>query len=145
MRLGQIGFSCWELIFAIIRKYPVPRLLIFSFILRPCNRNTYFQTHKPVFCCFCVNFCGKNVSGSFFARTYFCGSLEKPQKSQTLEPAKNSCYTVLHKVAVPLKERSLNRTTSSEANILRPSSQKQVCLKNDFSVVDFKALRTNQY
>ena len=60
----------------------------------------------------------------FFVRTCFCGSLEKPQKSQTLEPAKNSGYTVLHKVAVPLKERSLNRSTSSEANISRHGSQK---------------------
>ena len=30
---------------------------------------------------------------SFFAGTYFCGSLEKSQK---LEPAKISCYTVVY-------------------------------------------------
>ena len=29
-----------------------------------------------------------------FAGTYFCGSLEKSQKSQNLEPAKISCDTV---------------------------------------------------
>ena len=35
MRLGQIGFSFWELIFSIFRKYPVPRpaFIIFSFLL----------------------------------------------------------------------------------------------------------------
>ena len=38
-----------------------------------------------------VNFCGKNVCSNFFAGTYFCGSLEKPQKLQKLEPAKISC------------------------------------------------------
>ena len=33
MRLGQIGFSCWELIFAIFRRYPVPSIdIIFVFI-----------------------------------------------------------------------------------------------------------------
>ena len=33
LRLGQIGFSCWELIFAIFRKYPVPSIdNIFVFI-----------------------------------------------------------------------------------------------------------------
>ena len=31
--LRQIGFSCWELIFAIFRKYPVPNIdNIFVFI-----------------------------------------------------------------------------------------------------------------
>jgi len=33
LRLGQIGFSRWELIFAIFRKYPVPSIdNIFVFI-----------------------------------------------------------------------------------------------------------------
>ena len=32
-RLGQIGFSCWELIFAIFRKNPVPSIdNVFIFI-----------------------------------------------------------------------------------------------------------------
>ena len=31
----------------------------------------------------------------FFAGTYFCGSLEKRQKSQKLEPAKISCHTAV--------------------------------------------------
>ena len=26
LRIGQISFSCWELISAIFRKYPVPRI-----------------------------------------------------------------------------------------------------------------------
>ena len=26
LQLGQVGFSSWELIFAIFRKYPVPRI-----------------------------------------------------------------------------------------------------------------------
>ena len=51
-QLGQIDFSSWELIFAIfrkLRKYPVPstqypEVIIFSFFLSTCNRNTYFQT-----------------------------------------------------------------------------------------------------
>ena len=33
LQLGQIGFSCWELIFVIFRKYPVPSIdNIFVFI-----------------------------------------------------------------------------------------------------------------
>ena len=33
LRLGQIGFSCWELIFAIFRKYPGPSIdNIFVFV-----------------------------------------------------------------------------------------------------------------
>ena len=151
MRLGQIGFSCWELIFTIFRKFPVPSIYnieimntwksymwtakwriiwrkvnitiikIFSFLLSTCNRNTYFQTINQyfvvsewkrqvvieqtrflstVFSCgefkleniySGVNFCGRNV---LFAGTYVCGSLEKPQKTQKLEPAKISCHTV---------------------------------------------------
>ena len=49
-QLGQIDFSSWEIIFAIfrkLRKYPVPQypeVIIFSFFLSTCNRNTYFQT-----------------------------------------------------------------------------------------------------
>ena len=77
-----------------------------------------------------------------FAVIFICENLFLRIAGKT---AKISCHTVFHKVAVPLKGRSLNRRTSSEANISRPGSQKQVCLKNDFSVVDFKALRTNQY
>ena len=42
LQLGQIGFSCWELIFAIFRKYSVPSIdhivliiiIIYSFIVR---------------------------------------------------------------------------------------------------------------
>ena len=96
MRLGQIGFSFWELFFAFFRKYPVPMpaLIIFSFLLSTCNINTViFSNNKPVFCCFwqvvikqtrflstvflCsefkletiysgVNFCTKNVCGNFY-------------------------------------------------------------------------------
>jgi len=47
LRLGQIGFSCWELIFAISRKYQYPALIICSFLLSTCNRTTYFQTIQP--------------------------------------------------------------------------------------------------
>ena len=35
----------------------------------------------------------------------FCGSLEKPQKSQKLEPAKKSCHTVLPPAALKKKNR----------------------------------------
>ena len=79
MRLGQVGFSCWELIFAIFRKYPVPSIynieimniwksymwtaewrviwkkinimiiIIFSFLLSTYDRNTYFQTINQYF------------------------------------------------------------------------------------------------
>ena len=33
LRLGQIGFSCWKLIFAIFRN----SMIIFLFLLRMCN------------------------------------------------------------------------------------------------------------
>ena len=65
MRLGQIGFSCWELIFAIFQKiYPVPSIdNIFFFIalhsthtalqlkppqspLLPCRRNISFPANS---------------------------------------------------------------------------------------------------
>ena len=39
MRLGQIGFSCRDLIFAIFIKYPVPSINNISFLLSTCNRN----------------------------------------------------------------------------------------------------------
>ena len=39
LRLGQIGVSCWELIFADFQKVPDPALIIFSFLLSMCNRN----------------------------------------------------------------------------------------------------------
>ena len=32
-----------ELIFAIFRKYPVPSIVLFSFLLSTSNRKTYFQ------------------------------------------------------------------------------------------------------
>ena len=44
MRLGQNGFSWWGLIFAISESTQYPALIIFSFLLSTCNRNTYFQT-----------------------------------------------------------------------------------------------------
>ena len=52
LRLGQMGFSCWELIFEIFRKYrlqPVTRLIIFSFLFSRCDRNTSFQTINQYF------------------------------------------------------------------------------------------------
>ena len=47
----RLAISCVlrELIFAIFRKYPVPALIIFSFLLSTCNRNTYFQTINQYF------------------------------------------------------------------------------------------------
>jgi len=45
MQFGQIGFSCWELIFAIFRKNPVPSIDDISFLLNTCNRNTYFSNN----------------------------------------------------------------------------------------------------
>ena len=47
MRLGLIGFSSWELIFAIFRKNQALR--IFWFLFSTCNRNTYFQTINQYF------------------------------------------------------------------------------------------------
>ena len=44
MRLGQTGFSCWGSIFAISESTQCPALIILSFLLSTCNRNTYFQT-----------------------------------------------------------------------------------------------------
>ena len=54
LRLGQIGFSCWELTFAIFRKYPVPSIdNIFVFNLwSTCNKNTYFQIINQYFVVF---------------------------------------------------------------------------------------------
>ena len=122
MRLGQIGFSFWELFFAFFRKYPVPSIDNFFVFIEYVQYKYIFSNNKPVFCCFwqvvieqtrfvstvllCsefkletvysgVNFCRKNVCGNFYLRgTYSCGSLKKPQK---LEPAKISCHTVLIK------------------------------------------------
>ena len=111
----------------IFRKYPVPSIdntFVFN-LLRMCNINTYFQIINQYFVVFwqvvieqtrflstaflCsefkleniysgVNFCGKKCLRQFlFTGTYFCGSLERPQKSQKLEAAKISCHTVLIK------------------------------------------------
>ena len=46
---------------------------------------------------FGVNFYGKSMCNNFYLRELVsvCGSLEKPQKSQKLEPAKISCHRVL--------------------------------------------------
>ena len=44
MRSGQTGFSCWGSIFAISESTQYPALIILSFLLSACNRNTYFQT-----------------------------------------------------------------------------------------------------
>ena len=58
LRFGQSGFPCWDLILTIFRKYLVPsieKFSAFSFLVRTCNRNTYFQTNKPVF--HCIPFC----------------------------------------------------------------------------------------
>ena len=91
--------------FCDFQKVPDRALIIFLFLWSMCNRNTYFQTilqsatrclkpviHHTMFC-FCgkfkldylqnysgLHFSGKNVI--FFTGTYFCGSLEKSQKSQ---------------------------------------------------------------
>ena len=54
-----------------------------------------------------------------FAVIFICENLFLRMAGKT---AKISCHTVLHKVAVPLKWRSLNRPTSSKANISRPGS-----------------------
>ena len=43
MRLGQTGFSCWGSIFAVSESTQYPALIILSFLLSTCNRNTYFQ------------------------------------------------------------------------------------------------------
>ena len=53
-RLGQIVFSCWELTFAIFRKYPLPSIdNIFAFnLLSTCNINTYFQIINQYFVVF---------------------------------------------------------------------------------------------
>ena len=122
MRLGQIGFSFWELFFGIFQKVPVPSIDNIFVFIGYVQYKYIFSNNKPVFCCFwqvvieqtrfvstvflCsefkletiysgVNFCRKNVCGNFYLRgTYSCGSLKKPQK---LEPAKISCHTVLIK------------------------------------------------
>ena len=48
LRLGQIGFSRWELIFAIFKKQPVPTndniFVLVKYVQSGCNRTTYFQT-----------------------------------------------------------------------------------------------------
>ena len=44
LRLGQTGFSCWGSIFAISESAQYPALIILSFLLSTCNRNTYFKT-----------------------------------------------------------------------------------------------------
>ena len=42
-QLGQIGFSCWELFFAIFRKYPEPSIVNIFVFIESSKRNTYFQ------------------------------------------------------------------------------------------------------
>ena len=61
--LGQIGFSCWELIFAIFRKYPVLGIdNIFVFVnyvqwkyIFPNNTTVWVPYVKPVI--HCIPFC----------------------------------------------------------------------------------------
>ena len=51
LRFGD--FLCLrELIFAIFRKYQGPSMIIFSFLLSRCNRNTYFQIINKYFVVF---------------------------------------------------------------------------------------------
>ena len=48
LRLGQIGFSCWELIFAIFRKYPVPsshNIFVFTYV-----QYTYIFSKNTMVC-----------------------------------------------------------------------------------------------
>ena len=95
MRLGQIGFSFWELFFAFFRKYPVPGIDNIFVFIGYVQYKYIFSNNKPVFCCFwqvvieqtrflstvflCsefkleniysgVNFCRKNVCGNFYLR-----------------------------------------------------------------------------
>ena len=49
LRLGQIGISCWELIFAIFRKYPVPSIDNILVFMSTFNRNTHCQTMNQHF------------------------------------------------------------------------------------------------
>ena len=110
MRLGQIGFSCWELIF-VPSSTQYSALIIFSFLLSTCNRNTYYNTTVCVrrevvieqtrflSAVFLeniyseVNFCGKNVCGNFYLRELVFA--DRWKKTQKLEPAKISCHTVV--------------------------------------------------
>ena len=97
MRLGQIGFSFWELFFAFFRKYQYPALIIFSFLLGTCNINTYFQIINQYFVVFgklwlnrhdflVLYFCVANLSwriftleeifaGKMFEVIFICGNL----------------------------------------------------------------------
>ena len=76
MRLGQIGFSCWELIFAIFRKYPVPSIEKIRFYrVRAIEIHIWW--------------------GLFFA--------DRWKKSQKLKPAKVSCRTVYLGIGEQLK------------------------------------------
>ena len=43
LRLGKIGVSCWESIFATFRKYLMPSIDNVFVFIEKCNRNTYFQ------------------------------------------------------------------------------------------------------
>ena len=99
MRLGQIGFSCWGLIFAISESTQYPALIIFSFLLSTCNRNTYFQTilsvrqfqlENTVFTSG-VNFRGKNFAVIFIWGNLFLRIAEKIAKIRT---HKISCHKV---------------------------------------------------
>ena len=49
LRLGQIGSFCWELTLRFSESTQYPALIIFSFLLSTCNRNTYFQTKNEYF------------------------------------------------------------------------------------------------
>ena len=49
LRLGQIGFSCWQLNSQFLESTQYPALIIFSFLLSTCNRSTYFQTINQYF------------------------------------------------------------------------------------------------
>ena len=55
LRLGQIGFTCWELIFAISESAQYQALITFSFLLSTSNRNTYFQAINHDFVYFVVS------------------------------------------------------------------------------------------
>ena len=41
--LGKIGVSCWESIFAIFRKYPIPSIDNIFVFIEKCNTNIYFR------------------------------------------------------------------------------------------------------
>ena len=80
--------DCWFFLLGInfydFRKYTqYPALIIFSFLLSTCNRNTYFQT--------ILNFCGKNFAVIFICGNLFLRIAEKMAKIRT---HKISCHKV---------------------------------------------------